>query len=370
MLLSSLVLGSTWYVKPDGTGDVPTIQAGIDSAASGDTVLLAGGTFHGTGNHNILVSGGPILIKSETGDPQDCIIDCDGYLGPGRYGFRFQSEAFLSGITVMNGNVMDNGGAVYCESSTTIRDCVFLSNQSAYWGGAVCFYSSGYPVLKNCTFALNMAGDWGGAITIQGIELDVTIDSCTFYDNHATSGGAILCYMHEASATILNSVFYQNSATVRGGALHVDDMSTSTIGCTFNANSAPVGSAISTFTTLHVDNCIIANGTGGEGYYYSESTMLDPSISCTDIYGNEGGNWVGRLTNKLGLDGNFSGDPAFCDAEIEPYDLRLCNDSPCLLGNHPDGYNCGLIGALGQGCICDPTGATASTWSAIKSMYR
>ena len=25
-------------------------------------------------------------------------------------------------------------------------------------------------------------------------------------------------------------------------------------------------------------------------------------------------------------------------------------NSPCLPGNHPDGYDCGLIGALGEGC--------------------
>lgn len=35
----------TWYVRNDGTGDAPTIQAAIDSSASGDTITLARGTF-------------------------------------------------------------------------------------------------------------------------------------------------------------------------------------------------------------------------------------------------------------------------------------------------------------------------------------
>jgi len=34
----------TWYVKVDGTGDAPTIQAALDSCVTGDTVLLVNGT--------------------------------------------------------------------------------------------------------------------------------------------------------------------------------------------------------------------------------------------------------------------------------------------------------------------------------------
>lgn len=36
---------------------------------------------------------------------------------------------------------------------------------------------------------------------------------------------------------------------------------------------------------------------------------------------------------------------------------------------HPDGYDCGLIGALGEGCS-GPTAVEHTSWGGVKAMFR
>ncbi|MBP6875294.1 MAG: hypothetical protein KBD56_04430 [Candidatus Eisenbacteria bacterium] len=108
-------------------------------------------------------------------------------------------------------------------------------------------------------------------------------------------------------------------------------------------------------------NTVIAWNTGGEGIYCSGSGAAD--LVCCDIFGNEGGDWVGCIESQQGVNGNISLDPLFCD--WQDGDLHLEVDSPCAPEYNPA---CGLIGALPVGCGSTP--AQETTWGAMKALFR
>src|SRR5262245_48486523 len=70
MLPASSASSKTWSVFADHSGDAPTIQAGIDSAATGDSVLVHLGTYP----EHIDFKGKPISVIAASG-PGNTIID-------------------------------------------------------------------------------------------------------------------------------------------------------------------------------------------------------------------------------------------------------------------------------------------------------
>ena len=124
-----------YYIKPDGTGTYPTIQAAIDAATAGDVIALADGTFTGSGNRDLTFLGKAITVRSYTGDAKACIIDCEYascglnfYMGEG-------PSSRLEGITITHGS-NTGGGAINASSSPTIVRVIFREN-GATDGGAI-----------------------------------------------------------------------------------------------------------------------------------------------------------------------------------------------------------------------------------------
>jgi hypothetical protein len=122
-------------------------------------------------------------------------------------------------------------------------------------------------------------------------------------------------------------------------------------GCTFHANSAPLGAQLTCgcHGIAYLDRCILAFGLQGAAIYCWSTG--EAHLTCGDVFGNAGGDWIGYIAPQAGVAGNFAADPLFCDAGAR--DLTLHAGSPCLPGHHPNGESCGTIGAWPIGC---PTG--------------
>jgi predicted outer membrane repeat protein len=142
-------------------GDYPTIQEGINASAAGDTVLVADGTWSGTGNRDLNYGGKSISVMSENG-ADTCIIDCEGSEPDNHRGVSFSSgetaDAVFEGITVRNGHVSQtgntDGGAIYISGANpTIRNCQFIDNQAVWDGGAIYCFSS-YSIISGCLFGI------------------------------------------------------------------------------------------------------------------------------------------------------------------------------------------------------------------------
>jgi len=150
-----LALANTISVPADQS----TIQAGIDAAVNGDTVLVADGEYSGTGNINLDFWSKYIVVMSENG-PLACIINC---LASGQ-GFYFHSgetnSAVVDGFTILGGNNNYGGGIRIENSSPTITHCV-IRNNYGYYGGGI-YMNNASPLIVRCTVANNSATNGGG----------------------------------------------------------------------------------------------------------------------------------------------------------------------------------------------------------------
>lgn len=126
------------------------------------------------------------------------------------------------------------------------------------------------------------------------------------------------------------------------------------------------------FSSIHNNVCFGGVGYGAIELLGSEGSEIFNNIILGDIHADICNGFVSIHCNLIsGSAGicqyqydNFSADPMFC-GEGNYY---LQSDSPCALGNQPDGIDCGLIGPLPVGC--GPVSVETKTWGGVKAIYR
>jgi parallel beta-helix repeat protein len=322
----------TWIV-PD---DAPTIQAGIDSTIMADTVLVRCGTYH----ERISVKPGISLI-SETGEADCVTIDGDGLGTVVSCWFAHSDVIYIEGFTI-TGGAGYTGGGVACSSSRVIMyDCIITGNTATADGGGISSWGSSGPLyMERCEITNNYAGDGGGGICARYANIGLAY--CLVEGNTCAGPGGGLRTRND-DVNLYKSIVSNNTSASGGGGGHFYDPHTFDCDyCTFYGNDAPLASGmfIGDIQYPMIDKTIIAFGTGG--YAVHGDMVSSILITCSDVYGNEGGDYVQRLAGKDTTGNNIWADPLFCDPDSG--DFHLANASPCI------GGTCGQIGALGVGC--------------------
>jgi len=322
---------------------------------------------------------------------KDCTFSGNSASQGGGFRIQMNSCATLIDCSFSGNTARYAGGGVHCGEGTdsvTLTGCSFSNNTADYYGGGLEARDCD-PALTDCVFYAN-GSNFGGTVSLSGSSAELTdcdilsstdtglyvccgsnptITGCSFRDN-ADGGITVL----NSFASIENCTFMTNSNS-SGAGIECSSSSPTITGCTFYANESPAGgSAVycASSSSPIISCCVMAFSQLGRPIKCHSATDL-PVLSCCDMFGNEGGDWVDSylcVPDQADTNGNMCVDPLFCDAANE--DLTLCEESPCL----PQWNSCGtLIGALGQGCgLCVWAGADELdhevSWGVIKSMFR
>jgi hypothetical protein len=260
------------------------------------------------------------------------------------------SSPVLVGCTFEGNRVQAGGGGLFCGggSSPSLTACSFSGNvvtaPNGYGGGLFCQYYSS-PVLVDCVFS-NNSGDLGGGAGFFD-HCDPSMTDCVFSGNSSKSGGGAYFY-HICMALLDSCTFANNNSDYYGGGLWCGASSPALTNCTLAGNAAGTdGGGMHLYqSSPTLEQTIIAFSPSGKSIYCYDAGST-PVLSCCDVYGNAGGDWVGCIAGQSGMSGNISLDPLFCDAVNEDY--RLQDSSPCAPFSPPN-PQCDLIGAWPTGC--------------------
>ncbi len=294
--------------------DEPTIQAGIDAAAQGDTVCVASGVYY---EHDIRL-GPEVHLTSVTGTADCAVIDA---LGLGRVLVleAVGDDVSIRGFTLTGGDAGEyKGGAMFCSaSSSRVEACEFVANR-AEWGGAVIGRDGAALTFVGCAFRANEADMYGGAVCVWGGYAQ--LDGCLFEGNcilpgwpSATGGGL---YATECELDLLNCVFERNEAAV-GGAAGFHVCSGEVTGCVFRENVALswAGALSLSWSTPPVSDCEFVDNSAGAGAgalsFYGHAGFASQLTRCSFV-GNSADLWGavhgGSVDNATFLECTFVGN--------------------------------------------------------------
>lgn len=318
-------------VDVGGGGDFVDIWGALTASVTGDTILVAPGTYTGLQNKSLNPSGKNIVFLAGGDGSTPVTIDCEGEWRA----FVFQSgedaSTLVRGFTIINGDETGGGGIKASGASPTIEDCTFLDCDGGTSGGALYLYASTSTV-SGCIFRGNTASASGGAVYTY--QTGATVTGCLFDENTVTGG------------------------TGGGSALYFNSGSEAVSLCTFVENNLDQILVYSSGSDVSISNCVIANSTEGRSVGINAAGVA--MVTHCVLFGNAGGD-----TPECEHVDNIYYDPLFCDDTIDDY--TLCDDSFAVWYNNAWAEQ---IGAYESGCPPCGTAVEEVTWGAVKALFR
>jgi hypothetical protein len=253
LLAAPCARATTYYVATTGSDSNPgtqaqpfkTISKGIATAASGDTLLVADGTYN---EHDLDFGTKNLVLQSQSNHPAACILDCQ-QLGAGIL-IQGGQTATISGLTIQNGLTPNNhtaGGVYVSFSNASVTNCLFTGNGFGFSNGlgADALYVDGSNVtVTGCTFSANGNISRGvDSVVFVGNSGNAALSDCTFANNASTplaQGGA-----PGSVCTVTRCSFTGNSG-LYAGAID-EDLGGGTLtatACIFQGNSSVMFGAV------------------------------------------------------------------------------------------------------------------------------
>lgn len=349
--------------------DYATIQAAIDAAQAGDTILITGGVY----NENVTITKGGITLQGTSGMPliagegQQATIYCNdvseqvllkglrvrGYYaikcGPAAQAVRIEGNTIEVAYT--GGPQVSYGYGIYLENGASAD---IVSNYISYCGIAVysegnnpavnilnnnvffCRASGGSGIYLNDACALikdnSISNSWDGALILAN-NSNAEVIGNNISSNYSWSIAAGI-KVADSSAIFENNTINYNivySGITATAALNAINSSVALYNNVFKANWTPAGASAAAIYCSGSDlisrnNIIIENGGASTAIRFSGSGSQD--FSYNDVWNNTTTSAMEGIA--LGA-GNLESNPGFTNNS----DCHLLPDSPCINAGDP-----------------------------------